>query len=105
MALIPISVEESLAFAKSENKLLLFWKMGMPTIVTATPAYTRAMQQANLDMSCQTNSEWYEKILQYMNDESIRREAGEKGKKFSEKHYSAEQAVSQWDDIIQSVLA
>ena len=105
IALIPISVQEPLAFAKPENKLLLFWKMGIPTLVSATPAYERTMKQADMGMFCRTDSEWFDKILKYMEDESARREAGEKGRAFTDKHYSAEQAVSQWGDVIQSVFA
>jgi hypothetical protein len=104
MALIPISVRESLAFAKPENKLLLFWRMGMPTIVAATPAYERVMKRANLDMSCQTDSEWHEKILKYMDDESLRHEVGEKGIAFTNEYCSAEQTVNLWSKAIQSVF-
>ncbi|MDA1354604.1 MAG: hypothetical protein O3A01_09125, partial [bacterium] len=43
LAVIPIDLSDSFAFGKPENKLLLFWRMGMPVITSATPAYLRAM--------------------------------------------------------------
>ncbi|MBT3367204.1 MAG: hypothetical protein HN472_00940 [Nitrospina sp.] len=104
MAIIPISPNDSFAMGKPSNKLLLFWKMGMPTITTATPAYVHAMDQANLDMACQTKSEWSEKLLKYMNDETARRGAGEKGKAYTDSFFSDENAIAQWDNLIQSVF-
>ena len=104
MAIIPISPNDSFAMGKPANKLLLFWKMGMPTITTSTPAYAYAMDQANLDMTCRKKSEWREKLLKYMNDETARREAGEKGKAYTDSFYSDEIVVAQWDNLIQSVL-
>ena len=104
MAIIPISPNDSFAMGKPANKLLLFWKMGMPTITTSTPAYAYAMDQANLDMTCRTKFEWGEKLLKYMNDETARREAGEKGKAYTDNFYSDEIVAAQWDNLIQSVL-
>ena len=78
--------------------------MGIPTVVTATPAYEKVMEQAKLDMACRTKSEWKEKLLKFMSDETARREAGEKGKAYTDSFYSDEKAVDQWDKLIQSVF-
>ena len=51
-----------LASGKPENKLLLFWRMGMPTLVSSTPAYTRAMNACGLDLYCDNHREWAEKL-------------------------------------------
>ena len=76
----------------------------IPTITTATPAYEYAMDQANLDMACRTKYEWNEKLLKYMNNETARRQAGEKGKAYTESYFSDEMIVDQWDNLIESVL-
>ena len=44
LAVIPIDLSDPFAFGKPENKLLLFWGMGMPVVTSAIPAYVRAMQ-------------------------------------------------------------
>jgi glycosyltransferase involved in cell wall biosynthesis len=110
MAVIPIplnkpfGLDSSLAIGKPENKLLLFWRMGIPVVVSATPAYKRAMGQCGLSMACQNSDEWFDTLDKYLNDESARREAGQKGKAFTEKYYSEEIMLSKWDELFASVL-
>lgn len=104
MALIPIPLNDPFALGKSENKLILFWRMGMPTVVSATPAYSRAMSQAGLSMACWTSQEWKETLERYMSDISARRDAGQRGKAFAEDHYHAENILAQWDHLFESVL-
>ena len=110
MALIPIplnkpfGLDNSLAVGKPENKLLLFWRMGIPTVVSATAAYERAMNDCGLAMACRTSDEWFDTLEKYMNDESARREAGREGKAFVDKHYSEDIMLSQWDKLFGSVL-
>jgi len=43
-------------------------------------------------------------LEKYMNDESARREAGQKGKAFADKNYSEEIMLSQWDKLFASVF-
>ena len=110
MAIIPIPLnkslwfDSSLAIGKPENKLLLLWRMGMPTVVSTTAAHKRAMDDCGLPMTCRTSNEWFDTLEKYMNDESARREAGQKGKAFADKNYSEEIMLSQWDKLFASVL-
>jgi len=100
----PLQLDSSLAVGKPINKLLLFWRMGIPTVVSATPAYERTMAHCGLDMACRSRDEWVNTLEKYMNDESARKEAGQKGKAFVDKHYSEDIILSQWDNIFASVL-
>ena len=110
LALIPLplnksfGLDNSLAIRKPENKLLLLWRMGMPTVVSETPAYKGVMDQCGLAMTCRTQDEWFKTLEKYMNDETARKEAGQKGKAFVEKNYSEEIMLSKWDDLFSSVL-
>jgi glycosyltransferase involved in cell wall biosynthesis len=104
MALIPLPLNDPFAFGKSPNKLLLFWRMGIPTVVSATPAYTRMMKESGLAMSCRGRQEWQETLEKYMVDESERQNAGKRGRLFVENNYSEEKMLSQWDNLIKSVI-
>ncbi|HOD12733.1 MAG TPA: hypothetical protein PKO44_06530 [Candidatus Omnitrophota bacterium] len=104
LALIPISLNDSFAVGKPENKLLLFWRMGMPVVVSSTPAYERAMQQCGLSMTCRTKSEWIETLVKYIDDENARREAGARGLIFAEKYYSEEIILDRWDKVFLSLV-
>lgn len=104
LAFIPIPLENPLYTGKPENKLLLFWRMGMPTIVSATPSYSKAMQQCGLSMFCASNQEWEETMEFYMANEAARREAGYRGRVFAESVYGESNTLSRWDDVFKSVL-
>ena len=103
MALIPIPLNNPLAAGKPENKLLLFWRMGMPVVVSGTPAYSRAMERCGLPMACRTKSDWLETLEKYVNDENARRLAGERGRAFCENQHSEEKILAQWDEVIKTV--
>jgi hypothetical protein len=110
MALIPIPLnkpfwfDSPLAIGKPENKLLLLWRMGIPTVVSATAAHERAMNDCGLTMTCCTPDEWIKTLKKYMDCESLRREAGQKGKAFVDTYYSENRMLSQWDELFASIL-
>ncbi len=104
LAIIPIPLDKLFSAGKPENKLLLFWRLGMPTIVSATPAYERAMEKCNLPMACRTLPDWKETIEKYINDEKARRDAGKAGRLFAEANYGEEKIIEGWDSLFRSIL-
>lgn len=103
LALIPLDLGDPFARGKPENKLLIFWRMGMPALVSATPAYNRAMEAAGLDMVCATPGEWLAQLERYMHDEEARREAGERGRAFAEEHHGDKRLLERWDRVFESL--
>jgi len=104
LAVIPIPLQDPMYSGKPENKLHLFWRMGMPTLVSATPAYTRAMQAAGIHMACDTSRDWQNALEKYSTSEKERKDAGQRGKEFVQRHCSEEQMLAQWDEVFSSVL-
>lgn len=104
LALIPIPLGHPFWAGKPANKLLLFWRMGMPVLTSATRAYTKEMSLCGLDMVCSTSEEWKEKIEKYMKDEGARAEASIKAKAFVESEYSEEKLLARWDAAFSSIL-
>jgi len=105
MALIPMTLDDPFASGKPENKLLLFWRMGMPTVVSATPSHMKAMHLSGLSMACRSQEEWRETIERYISDASARQEAGQRAKAFADRYYSEEKILVQWDVLMESVLS
>ena len=103
IALIPIDFGNLGAVGKPENKLGLLWRMGMPVVTSATPAYIRAMSEAGQVLTCRTDAEWTEKLEQLILDEQARREAGEGGRKYALCRFDEAQIHSQWDAVFRSV--
>ena len=102
-AIIPIDLKNAFAAGKPENKLLLLWRMGMPVVVSATPAYLRAMNEAGVSLACKDNQEWAKRLEEIICDEEVRRSAGEGGKAYVSKHFSEVMILDRWDNVFRSI--
>jgi hypothetical protein len=104
LALIPIDLDDPFVSGKPENKLLLLWRMGMPAVVSATPAYRRAMAEAGTpEFACARDSEWLRAIERLSTDEGARHDAAAKGRVHAEAAHGAEAVLSQWDRLFSSL--
>ena len=103
IALIPIQLDDPFCMGKPENKLILFWRMGMPTLTTATPAYERVMEKCGLPMVCTTDEDWHRVLGRYIEDAAAREEAGQKGRQFAQEYYSEEKILQYWDEVFDSL--
>ena len=104
LALIPIDMRNTFDRGKPENKLLLLWRLGVPTLTSATPAYRRAMQRAGLDMACDSLADWHDKLLRYATDEGARARAGELGLRIANGDYSSGEMMLRWDRVLGSLF-
>lgn len=105
LAIIPIPRRDALAMGKPENKLLLFWRMGVPAVTSATPAYARAMLAAGVDLTCATRDDWERTLERCITDEALRREAGEKGRAYATREHSDARILERWDRVFESLTA
>lgn len=104
LAVIPIDLNDQFVRGKPENKLVLFWRMGMPVVTSSTPAYDRAMSRAGLSMTCRTESDWFDTLERCMEDETSRRHAGTVGRALAESEYGEATIMRQWDEMFDSIL-
>jgi hypothetical protein len=104
LAVIPIDLSDPFAYGKPENKLLLFWRMGMPVLTSASPAYTRAMSSVGLDMTCASTKDWELKLEIYLNDQVARMEAARLGQAYAKEYHSEEANLCMWDGLFKSLF-
>jgi glycosyltransferase involved in cell wall biosynthesis len=104
LALIPIPLQDPFCAGKPENRLLLFWRMGMPVLASATPAHNRALQEAGLGRGVTSPQEWRDALDEYISDEQVRKRAGQAGRRFAESVHSDERWLARWDQVFCSVL-
>lgn len=103
LAIIPLDLRSPDNVGKPENKLLLFWRMGIPVVASATPAYLRAMKGAGLTMACSSTEEWVTVLEKYICDETARCIAGQQGKSYAEENYGEEGLLNKWDKVLESI--
>lgn len=104
-AVIPLDLDDPFAAGKPENKLLLLWRLGLPVVASATPAYSRAMQAAGVDLGCRDAAEWERTLLRVIDDENLRAEAGRRGRAYAEAAFGEAQLLAAWDAVFASLGA
>jgi glycosyltransferase involved in cell wall biosynthesis len=102
--IIPINPKNKMAWYKPANKLISFWFAGVPTIVTATPAYSEIMGKVNSNLYCSNTEEWIEKIINMRNMSPQEREnLSNKNLSYVQAHFSDEQLTLNWSDVFKYV--
>ena len=104
LAIIPIDLNNPLVRGKPENKLLLFWRMGVPVITSETPAYERAMKRAGLEMTCKDNNDWFNMLDKYIVSQEEREYSAIAGKRVADEYYSEENVLKNWDRVFDSIF-
>lgn len=103
LALIPLPDGSPFNALKPENKLLIFWRMGMPTVTSAIPSYVRVMKKAGLSMYCRNDVEWEHTLEKYILSSSARLEAGKRGKQYLDGHCGENLWLEKWDRVFESI--
>jgi glycosyltransferase involved in cell wall biosynthesis len=104
LAVIPLPLNDRLRAGKPENKLLIMWRIGLPALVSASPAYARVMQACGLDGACADMNDWQQKLESYIADQEKRQSAGERGRAFAEDRYGEKAIVKAWDNVFNSLI-
>lgn len=103
LALIPLPLDRPLERGKPESKLVSFWRMGLPTVTAATPAYARVMTAAGQNLSCSSAAEWVSALRTLAEDAVARERAGSGGRAYAETHYSDDRLLRAWDTVLASL--
>jgi hypothetical protein len=90
-------------YFKPENRLLIMWRLGLPAITSATPAYTRVSNISGSDIVCESDSEWEEK-LNLLHNQDYAEDLVRRGQDYLKDNHTKELLLLKWDGAIQSVL-
>lgn len=104
-AVIPLNPKNSFGWNKPANKLISFWFLGIPTIVSGTPAYREIMDKAGARMYCNTARDWISKINWYYQLTPEERKAmAEENYSFVKQQFSDSQLDKIWESIFELAL-
>ena len=103
IAIIPIDSKYLLTRSKPENKILFFWKMGIPVITSDIPSYSRTMKNVSFNLLCKDETDWYDKLESLILDQKLRKNVAIEGKKYADSNFSTEAITKEWDKVFESV--
>ena len=102
-AIIPIDRRDPMAWKKSENKLLGFWAMGIPVLVSPTPSYTRAALSAGCESILVEEGQWESTLEKLTSDDEFLRRSIMDGHKYALDNALSRAVDSRWMSALQSV--
>lgn len=103
LAVIPLNLNDPFLAGKPENKLLLLWRMAMPVVTSATPAYVRAMQAAGMNYTARDDADWLTMLESLIGDVVMREQAGLMGKAYVERAFPEAAFLARWDTVFESL--
>lgn len=105
LAIIPLDLSIPLLRLKPENRLLIMWRLGLPCLTSASPAYKRVAKSVGVDSICETSSEWRLKMQQLLDDPELARTQAVKGQAYIRDHHTGPLLLKKWDEAIESAMS
>jgi glycosyltransferase involved in cell wall biosynthesis len=106
MAIIPTDTHIPVENLRPANKLLFFWYLGIPTLVSATPEYQRVMAEAGVQhMTCNSLEDWSQNLEYNLAHTAARKESANRGYDYVTQHFTEETWISRWDQVLASVMS
>ena len=104
LAIIPINQKDKLSWNKPENKLILFWKIGIPVITSATPAYHKVFDRIKSDLTCSDDYEWMNKLNLFIKSEINVKEHMNTISMYLDAEHNKDTILNNWDKIFNSIF-
>jgi hypothetical protein len=104
IAVLPLDPSGALNPLKAENRLLMMWRIGLPTLASPSFAYSRVMKDTQIEGICRDPSEWQLKLTELMESVELREESVEKGQQYIRDTHSKKLVLEAWDKLFESVL-
>lgn len=104
LGIIPLTLSDPLASNKPENKLLIMWRLGLPVVASATPAYSRVMSQyKGPNWCCSSLQEWGENLRQAAFQPEAREKARKAGLDYVRRTAGIESIQTRWIEALDSL--
>ena len=105
LAIVPVDLLDPMAVGKPENRMRIFWRLGLPVVASASPANTRAASLAGVSdrVLCVTDEDWRHTLENLYERPEDRLELAEAGQATDLTAYSEESLARRWDQLFESL--
>jgi hypothetical protein len=103
-AMIPIDLSVPMQRLKPENRLLIMWRLGLPSLCSASPAYIRVSDVAGVSSICENEKVWYAKFSNLVNDPGFAYEQIVRGQDYLHMYHNRDILLKKWDRAVESVM-
>ena len=104
VAVIPIISADKFAALKSENKLLSMWHLGLPTLFSSIPSYSRVAIDAQQEDASIKEGFWLASLLNFANMPEMGINLRQKGEAYINEHHTHQKLMYAWDAVIKNIV-
>jgi hypothetical protein len=104
IAVLPLDPKGALNPLKAENRLLIMWRLGLPTLTSPSNAYQRVMREVGFEGVCQNSQEWNLKLSNLIQSPILQKNMVHAGQQYVRDTHSEEMVLRAWDRLFESVL-
>jgi len=104
VAMIPIDLSVPMQRLKPENRLLIMWRLGLPCLTSASPAYVRVSQTAGVSAVSNTLEEWSENFNRLLSDPVFAIDEIRAGQNYLRENHNRTILLNKWDTAFESVM-
>lgn len=105
LAIVPVDQTDPYTLGKPENRMRLFWRLGLAVLGSDSPAHRRACRVAGLpdDTLCRTSEDWERSLERYGLDTETRLAVAHSGLAAATGPYGDEVVLRAWDGVFESL--
>ena len=105
VAIVPVDLTDPFTRGKPENRMRIFWRLGLPVVVSASPAHRRAVELAGMDkvVLCSSADDWERALLELSTQTDLRLEIARTGQLAAATKYDDELLLEKWDEVFKSL--
>ncbi len=105
LAIVPVDRNDPYTLGKPENRMRIFWRLGLAVLGSDSPAHRRACGVAGVpgDVLCVSPDDWSRALERYGRDALARRRVAELGHRAALGPYGDQSVLLAWDGVFQSV--
>ena len=103
-AILPVNLKNTMHVLKPENRIHLFWRLGLPVLASATKSNLRAMKNCDQDLTAITLNDWVKLIDSFRNSPSKISEYSKLSLNYINSNFSNEYFVSLWKEAFFEAL-
>ena len=104
VAMIPIDLSVPMQRLKPENRLLIMWRLGLPCLCSASPAYIRVSDVAGVSSTCEDEEVWNIRFSKLFNDPVFAFEEIVRGQSYLYEYHNRSVLLDKWDRVVESVM-
>ena len=105
IAIVPIDTKKKINFLKSAQRLLLFWRLGLPVIASNNPAHKEFMNKVQLNLCASSKKEWVKYIKEFIDNPKLVKNNSLVIQKYVACNLTKDSKIKEWVSLFEKIIS